>query len=452
MKKNRLFVFLAVLVAIISAVILLAPWKDLMEARLKSILVKQGLVNPQLQIASVGWRELNLSGISIGDDNPLTLNDVKLKYSLSDLWHGQIQDVELAGLNVTIREMQDDWIISGIAGGSDPKSRFSIPASVANVPLQTAKLTGGKLHIIAQDWQAEVPLDIAWQKSPEPKLAYLGERLQWNGPDIDIQAAEFMANATLIEEKGEWQGRWAIKNVQVQNKALAVPVMQAAGTFNAGEDGIKIAGTIHSADKTHQAQFQLNYSLRKPSDSILKVDSVAVPWKEGRLSSRNILIPLAGNQPIRFNLDVEGVSIDALLQAVTGKRVTGTGAVSGRVPLILGRDGSIEVNQGVLQADGAGVISMDPTAIPGDNPQIVLVQGILKNFHYSALSIAVGGGEKDKLSLRLIIEGSNPDVYNGRAVKLNLNLTGDVLDLIRQSILPLADPKRLLQQDNNANP
>ena len=45
----------------------------------------------------------------------------------------------------------------------------------------------------------------------------------------------------------------------------------------------------------------------------------------------------------------------------------------------------------------------------------------------------------------MTLQGNNPKVYKGKPVKLNVHLTGDILDVVRQSMLT-SNPTKLLQQ------
>ena len=76
---------------------------------------------------------------------------------------------------------------------------------------------------------------------------------------------------------------------------------------------------------------------------------------------------------------------------------------------------------------------------------MIRLREILEDFGYTRLSIAMNSDKKNNLGILMSIEGSNPAVYNGRAVKLNVNLTGDVLDFIRQNIMLLTNPESILE-------
>lgn len=82
---------------------------------------------------------------------------------------------------------------------------------------------------------------------------------------------------------------------------------------------------------------------------------------------------------------------------------------------------------------------------------MALVRDILKNFHYTNFAMGINSGKDDKLSMLLQLSGNNPEVYNGREVKLNVNLTGDLLSVIRQSMMSVSDPQQLMK-DSHAKP
>ncbi len=134
------------------------------------------------------------------------------------------------------------------------------------------------------------------------------------------------------------------------------------------------------------------------------------------------------------------------MQSLTGGRVTATGKVTGDLPLMIGRDGNIKVLPGTLKSEGPGMISMSADTIPGDNEQVGIVRQILQDLQYSGLSVALKNDESGRTTILLSFEGNNPSVYEGRPVKLNVNLTGDVLEFIQQNILLLGNPEQFLEQ------
>ena len=54
-----------------------------------------------------------------------------------------------------------------------------------------------------------------------------------------------------------------------------------------------------------------------------------------------------------------------------------------------------------------------------------------------------------KLQLKVSLAGHNPTVQNGKPVKLNVNLGGDVLGLIDNQLLSIIAPTQLLRKNHD---
>ncbi|NBX03841.1 MAG: hypothetical protein EBR02_07280 [Alphaproteobacteria bacterium] len=173
-----------------------------------------------------------------------------------------------------------------------------------------------------------------------------------------------------------------------------------------------------------------------------------MPFHGGMLSVHQVPLPTSKEEPVKAKLEVHRVPLGSLLAALTGNKASATGVVSGVLPVTISPDGSIRLQKGLLGAEGQGKIRMLPEAIPGDNEQVAVVRQIMKNLNYSVLKVAMDTDDKGKLSVKLSIVGSNPDMYEGRTVNLNVNLSGDVLELIQQSLLTI-DPQKLIEQGSH---
>lgn len=182
----------------------------------------------------------------------------------------------------------------------------------------------------------------------------------------------------------------------------------------------------------------------------MQLNSAAIPWNKGVLSVKGTVIPLNGKEDIHVTLNVEHVPVNALMMMLTGKETVATGDVSGNIPVTIAPDGKISVGQGKLATEKPGMISLSPETIPGDTEQIVFVREVMKNLHYQVLSIGMDGDKDNKLSVLLAVEGNNPDVAEGRPVKLNVQLTGELLNLFQQSLISLIDPNTFLKQELHA--
>ncbi len=145
------------------------------------------------------------------------------------------------------------------------------------------------------------------------------------------------------------------------------------------------------------------------------------------------------------------LELQEVLSLLAEGKISATGTVSGQIPMSWHGETDIRFGKGLLKADGAGSIRISPELLAMDNPQVAMVSGILQDFRYDQLSISLrpDGGKKGKLpglKASLSTLGKNPAKLDGHPVKLNVNLSGDLLSVIKQSILPMSDPQQWLQQ------
>jgi len=258
-----------------------------------------------------------------------------------------------------------------------------------------------------------------------------------------------LAEAALNPGAKQWKGQWQLKDIKITGGNTEIPVLSGGGTLTATADQIVIQGRCESADKSTKMVFQSDTYFNAPEKSKLTVIDAVMPWNEGTLSTQQAVLPYGEKQPVAMNLKVQHVSANALLRQLAGERATATGSISGVLPVTIKADGTILLHQGALESEGPGEIKMPPDAVPGDNEQVAFLRDVLKNFHYSALSIHADSDKNDHLTVLMTLEGQNPDMPLGRPVKVNVRLKGDVLDFVQKNLLWLINPQKLLEQGGN---
>lgn len=435
----------------------LMPLKPWLENRLEEALEARGLQQVEITIAHVGLNGATLNDVAIGQENPLVLKDITVNYAPSDIWQRNLDELSIKGASFEIREAGGKWVFSGLGGrdaGAESRRSplMSVPVTaeqVAGIPFRRFRLEDSTLTILGGFGQLLLPLELDWRKSLIPEAKYAAGGLEFTRNGLQILTGEATASAALRE--GQWQGNWRLEGIKVQGAPVPVPDLQGSGTLAVNASRVEVTGNLGSADGLWHAEFGLVYTPEEPGASVLTLTKTTLPWKEGRLAVQDVKIPLMGKEPIKVSLQVQHVSIGELMQSMTGDRVSATGLVSGVVPVSIGRDGSIKVLEGSLKAEEPGTIAMPPDAIPGDNEQIALVREILENLQYTTLSIETSTDSAGQLAVLMKVEGKNPKVYDGRPVKLNVNLTGDVLEFVQKNILFLTSPETLLNAGQSEN-
>lgn len=451
-KLISLFVLLALTFGIAAA---LMPWQKVLEGQLKSMLSARGFQNVDLNIAGLGWKGIILENINFGGDTKLTLRNVAIDYTLPEIRQKIIGGLTVSGLDLQARKIDGKWVVAGLEGvvqsPSAEKKEISIPVTVAElgfIPFNRLSVEDSHIAVISDTWQIALPVAVKADKLPVPKIAYeAAQDVQLKFGTMEAVARDVRADLTLSESEKRWSGAWAVDKMEVTGLPETVPALKGSGTISLDAAArITVNGHFISADKKYSLDFRYEDDLNQLEKAKLTIIKGGLPWKGGAIGVQNVQMLLkSAKQPISFNLQVKSVSIDELLQTLTGKRVSATGLVSGSVPVVIARDGGLTIKKGTLKAHGPGVIHMPPDAIPGDNQQIELVRNILSDLQYSQFSINTEGDTKNNFAVLLALEGHNPDVYNGRAVKLNVRLTGDVLDFIQQNLMLLNNPEKLLK-------
>jgi hypothetical protein len=270
--------------------------------------------------------------------------------------------------------------------------------------------------------------------------------------DTGMTTGAATAEILLKENDKRWQGQWSIKDVHITGMSSEIPDLSGAGDLSLQSDQALITGQFHDAAKTYIIAFAVKDLFAAPDKLAVVITDFTMPWNGGSLAAQNVKMPLSGQAPIDVKIKINQVSVDALMQQLTGKRASATGKISGTLPITIEPDGSINFHEGILQAEEPGSITLSPEAVLGDNEQVALVREVLKDFHYTSLAMQLNSGEDHRLKLRMNLEGSNPQVQAGRQVKINVNLTGDVLDFVQQNLLWLSDPQKIMERGKNAKP
>jgi hypothetical protein len=459
MRRIRLFggILLAVAVLIVAGSSIL-PWKIWLQERLIVSLEAAGLQNVQLEVDTMDAKGIALKNVSFGYQARLELQSITVGYSWLTLWHKSLADINLSGLTFHIRQNDAAWSVDGLPDNSHvagTQNDIVLPVAnsdVAALPFERLTLSQSALDIEAQAWQARLPLNIVVDRTDKPAIAVTGTGSEMHMKDIVIRAGDLALTATLKAEESRWQGPWIWKDIVVSGMNPAPPAFEGEGTLSIEKDQIDIQGKFDSTDHAYHAAFHEIYKLNSPKESSLVLSDLKMPLNGGLAQIARLAIPM-GNEPVlNATLILDHISIDELMQQITGKRVTANGTLSGNLPFQLGPDNAVGFQQGRLTSDAPGTLSLQPDALPAGNDQLNILRDLLKNFHFTVLSLSVDGGPKTPLSAILQLQGANPDMYGGRAVKLNVNLGGDVLNLIRQNLILLNNPEKLIEQGKHAHP
>jgi len=168
----------------------------------------------------------------------------------------------------------------------------------------------------------------------------------------------------------------------------------------------------------------------------LALDKVSAEFAGGLMSASDLLIPLQGDGEVAIALDVRGVDATRMAELVNLEGLSATGTLSGTVPLLWNPEQGLTVKQARLSADGTGgVIRYDPegapTALQDAGEEVSLMLQAIRNLVYRRFSVTADGRPGDPFEVKVNINGSNPDLYDGYPVDLNVTITGRLDELFR---------------------
>jgi hypothetical protein len=176
---------------------------------------------------------------------------------------------------------------------------------------------------------------------------------------------------------------------------------------------------------------------------VIDVQSLDWRFQGGTLRSQGRFDP--GADANGLVVAVEGVDLGRLVADLGRDDLAVTGRISGELPLRIEGDRIFALGGRLKAGEEGGVIRYqaggltDPAPGTEEPPGSGAVSGVqlvvdaLKNFQYRTLEVEVGGELTGEMLLRVKLEGSNPAVYDGYPIQLNLNLEGPLADVVQGS-------------------
>lgn len=442
-KLVKFLLFITYMLGIVLIILVLSPWKSWTGGYLEQTLSQQGLENPKLTIDQITSTTVSLRDISAGG-HALNIKNLEAYFTPEMLQAGRVRDVLLDGLQVSAVQTDEGWQIDGLIFKPPEESakEAALPLTqeaVDQLPFETVIVTNSHADISGEGWSMNVPFSLTMRKNIEAAAQNIA--FKYGKTAIDI--GDFNLNAELAEDEG-WVGAWSLKNLSVP----AVTIMDAQGKFTLGAQGLSITGDAKATDSTKaKGSFAFKYDFDAPEKAVLTLSKVSMPWGGGTISSNIINIPVFSKGKVKLPVYISKVSVNELMKIMTGEYVRATGTLSGRLPVIVARNGVVSLGSGELKTNQRGRLSMPPDVIPGQGKEIEMTRDILSNFQYEDLKVGVTEEGTGNISVLLALKGNNPDMYNGRAVHLNVRLGGDVLDFIRSNVMMMTQPETLFNQE-----
>ena len=130
-----------------------------------------------------------------------------------------------------------------------------------------------------------------------------------------------------------------------------------------------------------------------------------------------------------LSIRISNIDLDAFFDLIHVDGLTGTGRLDGQIPLTLEKN-QVAIKNGQLAAKAPGMLHFKSEKasqlLASAGEEMNLLLQALQDFHYSELSLHLDKSLTHDLVAKLSLLGNNPDVKDGRAFRLNINLETDI--------------------------
>lgn len=172
----------------------------------------------------------------------------------------------------------------------------------------------------------------------------------------------------------------------------------------------------------------VSYQIQNADSPRIRLEKTQFSIMNGTVSLvPTIIDPAAKRSDLLIRIN--DVDLDNFFNFIQVDGLTGSGRLDGQIPLTLEKN-QVAITTGHLAAKTPGVLHFKSEkasqllASAGDEMNLLLQA--LQNFHYSELSLHLDKSVTHDLVVKLSLLGNNPDVKDGRAFRLNINLETDI--------------------------
>ncbi|TPQ24392.1 hypothetical protein C2U68_19885 [Methylomonas koyamae] len=280
------------------------------------------------------------------------------------------------------------------------------PQSAADISGRLA-LTASEAFDLAKPWLPETARNwnVASGQIAATWQIYWQAQLKRGKADIDVSDLALTAGAARLLHS---------------NIHVAVPDLGAGN----GELSARIR-TLELGDGLSGRDLEIDAAYREPQLN-LKRARLAIFGGELELAPATFDI---SQMPLALTLQARQIDLAQLLASLDYPQLSGTGSVDGELPLTLATD-SIELQNGTLSGTRPGTLRYLSPADDGN-----LAFQALRNLVYHRLQAQLNYQPNGDYRIGLRLEGHNPEVLSGHPLAFNLNISGQLPELLRRGLV-----------------
>jgi len=452
------------LAIMLTGAVFLLPWQPFVARMLSTKLQQQGLPIGPLSIGEITLTYADFKDVVVTTDPPLKIPVLRIYYSKESLQNKAVESVEIRGLDYVFdldapMEKQEKQEKAEPAATEWP---IPAPEQLAGIPLKQVTIHDSKITLRSEGVSATIPLTGEVEMQPALKMTFSGKDalIEPSGQEAAYMVPEW--KVTALPEKSKWALTASVKGLYLPQeeqdgaetsvegvaKWLPIDITSEGGTLY--KEGVRLPLKVMHGRKEYRLSTVAAMSPKKG----LRLSDLVLNAAEGRITAKSI--DLSKPEDIAAKLTFEHLSLEPLLALAMRESNTlkARGKISGTLPIRYTRKKGLDLGDGSLHSDGAGVIAVGAEelgSLAGANEQMAQVADLLKNFQYTTLELGTQQDSGKKLHFQIKLKGRNPDVYQGQEVHLNVNLQGDVLEAISAYLGLYSLPEEILKGNKNAN-
>ncbi len=249
-------------------------------------------------------------------------------------------------------------------------------------------------------------------------------------PDLNIESSKLESSKLSGNPLNlAFSGVLKLKNLNLNYDQLRVINLQLNDTLSRQPnlDG-KLTGKIAKIEVASGIFIQdLQFFMQHQLDRFLLNDIY------GNLLGGSFYIPQLKVDPekiLPFTTHLKAINLGDLLIALQAESLFIKGIFDFTLPINISAKGQ-SITNGNFQNIGSGILQVDS----GVSAETNIAFQALENFHYQHFSGTINYDEDGIYHLHIKLKGNNPDLYDGFPIELNLNLEGNLPNLLYSMLI-----------------
>jgi hypothetical protein len=411
-RRRRWLIALGCAILLIAAAVWVAlsvAMPAIIRREIAASLRAAGFENVQFELVrATPWRTL-VRTVSTGENGRLSIGEAEIQYSPLDAINGHIESIVIRDGRLVIplefKKPTTTAATSSPSAGTRP--------SGAPLPVQSIRAESCTLVLQQGDAEVELNFDASLVQSARTASALeaaasVGDgslqirgRMDFPSQHFQIDAAATQLPLGVVVKLIPAEQRGAISDLS------GAADVNCALTFAGGDMSVDAVVNALQIKVAGQDMSDVHLAVAN-SPAGTRLSDVRFSWAGGKFSAEPITLS-PGSDDVSLVLSAEKVDLNKALQIVLEGRVSGTGSLSGHLPVSVKLD-RISFGQGSVHSDGPGTLKLggalgsiadvldqsDPAFQTDRDKQAVKQQVLeaMQDFRYENLSAVFIPGEK----------------------------------------------------------